>query len=275
MPEPKTASFFVNTLGKRLVYVTVQQVFHRLVRRRAHGPLGQRRPRLHDIGTVLPAPPWSAGIGPALDVEAQLPLLSTWLGHAKPENTYWYLSAVPELLALAATDANSQRGGSHERARPDPGGVVHRPAHRPAPRQPEHRRRLSRHLATAVAASPSQRTGKQPSQLDIADLDAHLVGEFLNHLEQERHNSVRTRNARLAAIRSFFRYASLRHPEHAGLIARVLDIPTKRCERKDVRYLDQNEVDALLDAPDRSTWTGRRDHALLAPPSRPACGSRS
>jgi integrase len=108
------------------------------------------------------------------------------------------------------------------------------------------------------------RTGKQPSKLDIADLDAQLVGDFLNHLEQERHNSARTRNARLAAVHSFYRYAALRHPEHALLIARVLEIPTKRCERKDVRYLDQAEADALVDAPDRSTWTGRRDQALLA-----------
>jgi integrase/recombinase XerD len=106
-------------------------------------------------------------------------------------------------------------------------------------------------------------TAKQPSKLDIADLDAQLVGDFLNHLEQERHNSARTRNARLAAIHSFFRYAALRHPEHALVIARVLEIPTKRCERKEVRYLDQAETDALIAAPDPSTWTGRRDHALL------------
>jgi len=108
------------------------------------------------------------------------------------------------------------------------------------------------------------RSAKQPSKLDISDLDAELVGDFLDHLERERHNSPRTRNARLAAVRSFFRYAALRHPEHALLIARVLDIPTKRCERKEVCYLDEAEVDALVDAPDRTTWTGRRDQALLA-----------
>jgi site-specific recombinase XerD len=107
------------------------------------------------------------------------------------------------------------------------------------------------------------RTGSQPSRLDIADLHAELIGEFLNHLEQQRHNGIPTRNARLAAIRSFYRYAALRHPEHAELIARVLDIPTKRCERKDVSYLNDNEADALLEAPNRSSWTGRRDHALL------------
>jgi integrase/recombinase XerD len=108
------------------------------------------------------------------------------------------------------------------------------------------------------------RTGKEPSSLDISDLDAGLIAGFLDHLESERHNSVRTRNARLAAIRSFFRYAALRHPEHAGLIARVLDIPAKRTDRKDVTYLEEHEVDALLSAPERETWLGRRDHAMLA-----------
>jgi integrase/recombinase XerD len=106
-------------------------------------------------------------------------------------------------------------------------------------------------------------TGKEPSQLDIADLDASLVVAFLHHLENERHNTARTRNARLAAIRSFFRYASFCHPEHAGLIACVLDIPTKRTDRKDVTYLVEDEVEALLEAPDRETWCGRRDHTLL------------
>ena len=107
------------------------------------------------------------------------------------------------------------------------------------------------------------RTGKEPSRLDLADLDASVVASFLDHLEQVRHNSARTRNARLAAVRSFFRYASLRHPEHAALIARVLDIPAKRCERKDVTYLDESEIEALLAAPDGDTWCGRRDHSLL------------
>jgi integrase/recombinase XerD len=107
------------------------------------------------------------------------------------------------------------------------------------------------------------RTGKEPCQLDVADLDASVIGAFLEYLETERRNSVRTRNARLAAIRSFFRYAALRHPEHAALIARVLSIPAKRSEQTEVSYLTSPELDALLDAPDRGTWTGRRDHALL------------
>ena len=109
----------------------------------------------------------------------------------------------------------------------------------------------------------ANRTGKQPYELDVADLDAPLIGEFLQHLETERHNSARTRNARLAAIRSFFRFAALRHPEHAALIARVLAIPTKRCDRAEVCYLTEPEADAVMASPDQATWTGRRDHAML------------
>ena len=109
----------------------------------------------------------------------------------------------------------------------------------------------------------SQRTGTQASRLDFADLDAPLIGAFLDHLERERGTGTRTRNARLAAIRSLFRFAALRHPEHAALIQRVLAIPGKRCDRTDVCFLTTKETQALLAAPDRSSWTGRRDHALL------------
>lgn len=108
-----------------------------------------------------------------------------------------------------------------------------------------------------------ERIGKAPSQLDIADLDAPVIGAFLNWLEHDRHNGVRTRNARLAAIHSLFRYASLRHPEHADVIRRVLAIPAKRYERRTVDFLNQNEIDALLAAIDRTKWIGRRDYALL------------
>ncbi|MGH9137867.1 MAG: tyrosine-type recombinase/integrase [Acidimicrobiales bacterium] len=108
-----------------------------------------------------------------------------------------------------------------------------------------------------------RRTGRAPSKLDLEDLDAVLVGAFLDHLERERHNSVRTRNNRLAAIHSLFAYAALRHPEHAALIQRVLAIPAKRTDRELVSFLTDDEVDALLAAPDRGSWVGRRDHALL------------
>ncbi len=106
-------------------------------------------------------------------------------------------------------------------------------------------------------------TGRQPYQLEIADLDAHLITAFLTHLETERHNTARTRNARLAAIRSLFRYAALTHPQDAAVIQRVLAIPQKRFEKQTVSFLEPAEVDALIAAPDRTTWIGRRDHTML------------
>jgi len=109
-----------------------------------------------------------------------------------------------------------------------------------------------------------QRTGTPPSRLKIEDLDAPLITAFLDHLEHDRGNSARSRNTRLAAIHSLFGFAALQHPEHAGMIARVLAIPPKRFTRAMVSYLTDPEAEALLAAPDISGWIGRRDHALLA-----------
>jgi len=110
----------------------------------------------------------------------------------------------------------------------------------------------------------AERTAKAPCALDIAELDAPLIAAFLGHLEAERHNSVATRNNRLAAVRSLFAYLALHHPEHADTIGRVLAIPPRRSERNIVTYLTDPEVDELLDACDQATWTGKRDHAMFA-----------
>jgi site-specific recombinase XerD len=109
----------------------------------------------------------------------------------------------------------------------------------------------------------AERRGKAPSDLDLEDLDASFLGAFLHHLEQDRGNSPRTRNTRLAAIRSFFRFAAFEQPQHSALIQRVLALPAKRCERKPIDYLRRPEVEALLAAPDLHTWAGRRDRAML------------
>jgi site-specific recombinase XerD len=106
-------------------------------------------------------------------------------------------------------------------------------------------------------------TGTTPVQLDWDDLDATMISAFLNHLERDRHNSIRTRNVRLTAIRSLFSYAALRHPEHAQLMARVLAIPPKRFDKRIVTFLTAAEIDALLAAPDQARWEGRRDRALM------------
>lgn len=120
-----------------------------------------------------------------------------------------------------------------------------------------------RDVIRMLVSFTAKRTGIACHRLDFSHLDAAAVSAFLNHLEHERGNSVRTRNTRLAAIHSLFGYAALRHPEHADDISRVLAIPAKRGDHTIVTYLTDSEVQALLDAPNRNTRTGRRDHAML------------
>ena len=131
-------------------------------------------------------------------------------------------------------------------------------------------REASRHTVAAyrdtfrlLLTYVQQSRQKAPSALDFVDLDAGVVGDFLNHIEVSRGNGAPTRNARLAAIHSFFCFAARLHPEHAALIQRVLAIPHKRLARPLVSFLSRSEVEGILGVPDRSTWTGRRDHALL------------
>lgn len=109
----------------------------------------------------------------------------------------------------------------------------------------------------------SEVNGTPPQDLDLSSLTAAVISDFLTHLETVRGNRVTTRNARLAAVHSFFAYASYRHPEHAATIGQIMAIPAKRHHRTDVTYLTPPEVTALLAAPDKSTPAGRRDHALL------------
>ncbi|MBW8710216.1 MAG: tyrosine-type recombinase/integrase, partial [Mycobacterium sp.] len=114
-----------------------------------------------------------------------------------------------------------------------------------------------------LLAFAAARTGTAPSMLDLDDLGAPLIAAFLDHLEDDRGNSVRTRNTRLSAIHSLFRYAALIHPEHAQSISRVLAIPPKRFDRALICYLTEPEVEALLATCDQTAWTGRRDHTML------------
>jgi site-specific recombinase XerD len=108
-----------------------------------------------------------------------------------------------------------------------------------------------------------KRLRKPASRLNLEDLDAALINAFLDHLEGERGNGSRSRNLRLTAIRSFFRYASLESPAHSAIIQRVLAIPNQRHPRALLGFLTRPEIEALLAAPDQSRWLGRRDHAFL------------
>ena len=110
----------------------------------------------------------------------------------------------------------------------------------------------------------SEQTGKAPTQLTVEQVDVTLVGDFLTHVEGKRRNSARSRNARLAAIRSFFRFVAMKEPAHLLHCQKILAMPSKRYERRSVEFLDRAEMNALLAAPDRSTWAGRRDHAILS-----------
>jgi integrase/recombinase XerD len=107
------------------------------------------------------------------------------------------------------------------------------------------------------------KTGKTPASLSIADLDAPNLLEFLDHLECERKNQICSRNVRLTAVRSFFHVVALRSPASLGIVTRVLAIPSKKTEKRLVGYVSRQEMNAILAAPDQSTWIGRRDHAFL------------
>jgi site-specific recombinase XerD len=107
------------------------------------------------------------------------------------------------------------------------------------------------------------RLGRSPSRLTLRDLDAPFISAFLDDLETTRSASVRTRNLRLTAIRSFFRYAAFEEPAHSAHIQRVLALPSKRCDKRQLQFLTRPEIEAILNCTDRSTWLGRRDYTLL------------
>lgn len=114
-----------------------------------------------------------------------------------------------------------------------------------------------------LLAFASKRLGRPPSRLRMEDIDVALIGDFLDNLERERANTTRTRNTRLAAVRAFFRYVAYAEPACSLHCQRVLAIPTKRHERRPVDFLSEEEAAALVAAPDRSTWIGRRDGTVL------------
>lgn len=114
-----------------------------------------------------------------------------------------------------------------------------------------------------LLAFAQAKLGKQPSRLDLIDLDAAFIGAFLDDLEANRSIWIKTRNLRLTAIRAFFRFVALEEPAYSGQIQRVLAIPGKLHDKREVHFLERSQIDAILAAPDRSTWIGRRDYMLL------------
>jgi site-specific recombinase XerD len=263
-PVGATEALLLSSVGTRVLVADVQTSFRALRARAGILPRSAAcRPRLHDmrhsfaVNTLLDA--YRTDGDPASRVAA----LSTYLGHVNPGKTYWYLHAAPELLELAGRT---------------PGAPPRRPAMSALASSLQawftdrliRERNASPHTIASYRDTirllliyASKKLAVEPSRMDLGQLDAPLIAAFLDHLEAERGCSPRTRNTRLAAIRTFYRYCLVRYPEHAATIERVLEIGPKRHERALVTYLTEPELDALIGAPDRSSWTGRRDHAII------------
>ena len=201
------------------------------------------------------------------DPDRVLSLLATWLGHSDAAHTYWYLTATGELMALAAGTARTPAGDRRRRTVMNALATslqtyfttfAHSQRDLSSNTIGSYRdtwRMLLKHLTATL--------GVTADALDFDAVTATNITGFLDHLEHERGNSAKTRNVRLTAIRSVLGRALPDHPEHAATITQVLAIPPKRTTRPVIEFLTPDEVDALLAAPDPTTWTGRRDHALL------------
>lgn len=265
MPRPKDPAFFVSLTGKRLIYACVHPVFGALVDTAACRP---RRP----------AQTSAARAAAHLRRSNPAPVVSNRGQHPGEDPVAVDLYGTPRtglhLLVLVGGPGTARPGRRPPRRRPESGPPMTLIA-------PTLQAFFTERLARQRQASPrtiaayrdalrllltfvQQRTGTVPAKLDWSDLNADVISAFLNHLEDERGNSTRTRNVRLTAIRSLFSYAALQHPEHALLIQRVLDIPPKRFDKRTVTFLTSQEVDALLAAPDSKRWEGRRDKVMLA-----------
>src|SRR6266516_3913439 len=213
-------------------------------------------------GTLLPSGRCSAGTGPGSTSRPCCPGCPPTSGtgsRASPTG----ISPPPPSCSVTPQHAwRPPRRRPDDRGRPHARVVVHRQAGPSAPGQPAHHRVLPGHAPAAHVLHAGQNRDS-PSGLDWDDLNEEAISAFLDHLETERHNGPRTRNLRLTAIRSLFRYAALRHPEHAAVIQRVLAIPAKRFSNATISFLTAKEAAALIDAPDQQRWEGRRDRALL------------
>jgi site-specific recombinase XerD len=202
-----------------------------------------------------------------LDPEREMLKLSIYLGHTRLEHGYWYIEAIPELLQLACERAERKprREGSAMNIYPLPVYV---------------QRSFTERLATQLHASPNtvasyrdtfrlllryaaDRLKREPTQLQVADIDADLVGGFLTFVETRRGNKARSRDTRLSAIRSFFKYVAGNEPQLLHHCQQVLAMPSKRYEKRTIDFLTRAEIEAVIRAADPTTRSGRRDRMLL------------
>ena len=234
-----------------------------------------RGPRLHDMRHRFAARTLIHWYRAGLDVERELPKLATYLGHVHINETYWYLEAVPELLQLATDRLIENAGGSTMISAGLPSLLQSFFTDRLL-----RQRQASPHTIAGYRDSfrllfqfAKERLGKAPSKLTIEDLDRALSWSIsLIIWKSVRKNSARTRNARLAAIHSFFQYVAFEEPAHALHCQRVLAMPNKRHERRPIEFLNREEIDALLAVPTFPPGLGAAIGHFFWSPFRPVCG---
>ena len=265
---PRTLYFFVAEQGNHLLHWRVRRVFWELSRQTGlRRPEDHTGPRIHDFRHTVAVKVLLNWDRTGKDAELLVPVLSTLLGHSQVRDTYWYLSTCPELLGQAVKRLEKHWGETIMKPTTPALSVL---IERFFTERLIQQKRVSPHTIASYRDTlrllfkfAEVRLHTLPSELTLLQLDVPLIAAFLNDLETHRSVSTRTRNLRLTAIRSFFHFLSFEEPAYGAHIQRVLAIPAKRHQRKLVLFLTRPEVEALLAAPDRTTWVGRRDHTLL------------
>jgi len=265
-PDPATSSFFVSDRGTRLTEWCVRWTFVKLSREIGlRGADASRGPRLHD--TSSPGDRYAAEVVSARRRRRTPPARAVGLPRPRPCHRHvLVLDRDARAPALRhATGAALQGATAMSIAATLPALVQSFFMDRLMQQRQASPHTIASYRDTfrLLFQYAQQRLGKSPTSLTVPDLDTPLLGAFLEHLERDRKNSARSRNVRLAAIHSFFRYVALHAPEHSAVAQRVLAMPSKRYSRCPIAFLSAVEVDALLAAPDLATWSGRRDRTLL------------
>ena len=268
--SPDTGGYSGGGLGGAM-----RALFRRAGIRTATGHL----PRTHDFRHGFAVNALLRWYRAGLDVQAKLPFLAAYMGHVSIVSTAYYLQFVEPLAAAAsarfADHCGDPRHRTHRRGRCAMTAAVPNDLaralraffadHLPRVRGTSpHTIRSYRDSLVLLLRFVATRLQRSVIQLDLDDLGPQPVLAFLQHLELDRHNSVATRNVRLAAIHAFFRYCAMEHPARLAHCQRVLAVPFKRTGSRPVEYLEHEEIEAILGAVDRGTADGRRDYALLA-----------
>ena len=263
---PRSPYFLVAERGGRLLPQYVYRVFWRLSREiELRGASAHEGPRLHDFRHRFAVTTLINWYRSGQSVDTQMPVLSTYLGHSCIRNVLVSVG-LPRAHGARRAPTREALGGITMNTVPTLPALLERFFTDRLMRQ----RRVSPNTVASyrdtfrlLLAFAQKHLGKAPSSLDLEDIDATLVCAFLDDLETHRSTSIRTRNLRLTAIRSFFRFVSYEEPAHSAHIQCVLAVPSKRRDKRMVHFLVRPEIKALLAAPDRSTWLGRRDYILL------------